>query len=126
MSIRNLMGAAAMLCSFLPIVAPPARAVEVAELEMLSRATDAVDPGMSLAQEQASRGELLGAVTTLERLLINHPEAIQAQLLHASLLCRLDDRSGASVEFDALRRRDFEDPVWTDAIAPCADKAGGG
>jgi len=121
MSIRRFIIATAMCCGFLPIAAAAApRSDEAAGLDLVSRATQSVDSGLALARDQTNAGELLGAMATLERLLINHPEADQVQLMHASLLCRLDDRHGASVEFEALRRRDFSDRAWMDAIAPCA------
>ena len=125
MSIRRLIVAAAICCGLLPIAAAPARADQADELDLVSRATEGVESGLALARDQMNVGELLGAMSTLERLLINHPEADQAQLLHASLLCRLDDRPGASVEFAALRRRDFSDRAWMDAIAPCAPRTDG-
>ena len=90
------------------------------DLDALSRATDDAKQGLALVREQTSLGDLTGAMATLERLMINHPEADEAQLLHASLLCRLDDRSGASSEFAALRKRDFRGQAWKDANAPCA------
>ena len=94
---------------------------EASDLDALSRATDDAKTGLALAREQTAGGDLSGAMATLERLLINHPDSDEAQLLHASLLCRLDDRSGASGEFAALRKRDFRGQAWKDANAPCQD-----
>ncbi|MEG3148635.1 hypothetical protein U1769_01965 [Sphingomonas sp. ZT3P38] len=37
-------------------------------------------------------------MATLERVLMGHADADAALLLHASLLCRLDDRDGARAE----------------------------
>lgn len=125
MSIRTMKGAAAIFCSGLLIAAHPARADDLAELDLLSRASDTADHGIILARDQIGRGELLGAAATLQRLMINHPEALLAQLLHASLLCRLDDRAGAAVEFAGLRRKDFKDQDWNEAMAPCSDIPGG-
>jgi uncharacterized protein HemY len=89
------------------------------ELDSLSRASADVARGLALARKQIGRGDLLGAMATLERVLINHPEADEALLLHASLLCRLDDREGALIEFDELRGREFPDQIWAEATAPC-------
>lgn len=97
----------------------PLRADEIGDLDALSRATDNAKTGLALAREQISGGDLSGAFATLERLQINHPESNEAQLLHASLLCRLDDRAGAQSEFAALKKGDFRGQVWRDANAPC-------
>jgi uncharacterized protein HemY len=120
MSIRNFLIATAICCAILPITAALAQADEFAALDLLSRAAQDVNSGLAMVRDQISRGELPAAMATLERLMINHPDADEVQLQHASLLCRLDDRSGASVEFDALRRRTFSDRAWMDATAPCA------
>jgi hypothetical protein len=96
-----------------------ASADPAAELDSLSRASADVKPGLALTRKQIGSGDLLGAMATLERVLINHPEADEALLLHASLLCRLDDREGALIEFDELRGHDFPDQTWAEATAPC-------
>ncbi len=80
---------------------------------------------MILALDQIGHGELLAAAATLQRLMILHPEALPAQLLHASLLCRLDDQTGAAVEFQGLRRKEFKDQDWNEAMAPCSGTPGG-
>lgn len=100
--------------------AAPAQADEASELDALSRATDAVGPGLALARSQIGSGDLMGALATLERIAIQHPTAGEAQLLHASLLCRLDDPSGAAREFAHLKKRDFSRIVWDEANATCA------
>lgn len=120
MGARKFLSAAAACCAVVFVAAAPGRAEEPGALDSLSRATDRVDAGIALARDQINRGELPGAMATLERLMINHPDAVQAQLLHASVLCHLDDRIGASVEFAALRRAAFKDRDWKDATAPCA------
>lgn len=125
MSIRTMQLAAALVCSGLMLAAHPAQADDLAELDQLSHATDTADQGMILALDQIGHGDLLAAAATLQRLMIVHPEALPAQLLHASLLCRLDDRTGAAVEFDGLRRKDFKDQDWNEAMAFCADKRSG-
>lgn len=122
---RTTMRTATLLCGVLLLIAAPARADDLSELDQLSSATDKVDQGMILARDQIRRGELLAAAATLQRLMITHPEALPTQLLHASLLCRLDDRTGAAVEFEGLRRKDFKDQDWNEAMAPCSGKPDG-
>ena len=50
-----------------------------------------------MAQSQVSAGALLEAIATLDRVLATDPKHKLAKLLRASLLCRVDDRSGAAV-----------------------------
>jgi hypothetical protein len=99
--------------------AAPPPADPAASLDMLSRASDGVEPGLDLAHRQTAGGELLDALATLERLMIAYPEAHKALLDHASLLCRLDDHDGAKVEFDELDRSEFSASSWASATAPC-------
>ena len=126
MTIYKVAGAVALLTAAAMIAPIPAWADETSDLELMSQATETADKGMAMAREQISRNELLIAAATLQRLMINHPETLAAQLLHASLLCRLDDRAGAAVEFEGLRRKDFKDKDWSEAMAPCADKPNAG
>jgi hypothetical protein len=121
MSIRAFQFVAGLWIASLSLFSFPVRADEVSDLDLLSRATDDSKTGLALARDQIGSGDLSGAMATLERLQINHPETDEAQLLHASLLCRLDDRSGAASEFAALHKRDFSNRDWKDANAPCAD-----
>ncbi|MEO6718609.1 MAG: hypothetical protein ABIM50_15345 [Novosphingobium sp.] len=102
------------------VAAQTMRKDTLAELDKLSQATVGVVPGLATARRQIASGELLGALATLERVLIHHPDAGEVLLLHASLLCRLDDRSGSEVEFDYLRGRGVPDQQWNEATAPCS------
>lgn len=125
MSIGTMTAATALFCSGVLLAAPGSQAADLAELDQLSRATDTAEQGMILARDQIGHRDLLAAAATLQRLMIDHPEALLAQLLHASLLCRLDDRAGAAVEFAGLRRKDFTDQDWNEAMAPCTDTPSG-
>ncbi len=120
MTIRAFIHAAGLCLASLSLLSSPVHADDIGDLDQLSRATDDAKAGLALARDQIVIGDLSGAMATLERLMINHPEADEAQLLHASLLCRLDDRTGGSSEFSALRKRDFRGQAWKDANAPCA------
>ncbi|MEO9131628.1 MAG: hypothetical protein ABI240_10505 [Sphingomonas sp.] len=103
------------------LTAPPAlaQADPLAGLDQLSQVTTATGPGTALARQQMRNGDLTGAVATLERVLINHPDARDVLLLHASLLCRLDDAGGARIEIDEVRGRSISGPAWAEATAAC-------
>jgi len=92
----------------------------LAELDGLSQASTDFAAGMALARRQADGGDLTGAVATLERVLMLRPEADNALLFHASLLCRLDDRDGARVEIATMRRA-VTNQAWADVRAACGD-----
>ena len=66
-----------------------------------------------------ARGELTDGLATLERVLINYPQARDAQLLRASLLCQLDDRAGSTAEFGQLRARGVSEQALDHAIREC-------
>ena len=103
------------------LAGPPALAQQdpVAALDQLSDAATGVGPGTALARQQMRGGDLTGAVATLERVLINHPGASEVLLLHASLLCRLDDPDGARLEIDELRGQAIPGPAWAEVNAAC-------
>lgn len=73
-----------------------------------------------MARSQAASGAWLDALTTLERVLVADPKHKEAKLLHASLLCRIDDADGAALEFGRLKKSSYKKDVWAAAIAPCA------
>ncbi|MEO8374392.1 MAG: hypothetical protein ABI471_04150, partial [Sphingomonas bacterium] len=85
----------------------------------LSQAATATGPGMALARQQMRNGDLTGAVATLERVLINHPDSGDVLLFHASLLCRLDDAGGARLEIDEVRGRATPGQAWAEATTAC-------
>lgn len=123
-----MLGAGLALTSFACVAllaggAGPAHAETAAQLDALSRASDKPSTGIALARSQIDADELLEAMATLERLLMNDPENLEARALHAGLLCRIDDRRGAIMEFDNLRGLDVPRPVWFEARMLC--KAGG-
>jgi Flp pilus assembly protein TadD len=72
-----------------------------------------------LARRQIAAGDLTQALATLERATLARPANGEARLLHASVLCRLDDPEGSLVEFDQLRGWDFAPELWREATAPC-------
>lgn len=110
---------AALLAAPFLLAGAPLAAETPAQLDALSKASDQPDTGVALARQQISRGELLDAMATLERVLMNHPESDEARALHAGLLCRIDDRRGATVEFDTMRGRDIPQGLSDEAREPC-------
>lgn len=86
------------------VCAMPAQAQSDGFAELGALADSSADPAsaMALARDQIGDSDLTGALATLERLLVVHPESNDAVLLHAALLCRLDQREDARVELDAL------------------------
>lgn len=104
----------------LALMAAPALAETPAELDALARASMSPTAGIALARTQIAAGTLLDALGTLERVMMNAPKSNEARLLHAGVLCRLDDRRGAMIELDQLRDRQMPAALWTEANAACS------
>ena len=85
----------------------------------LAAATERLDSGVALARSQIAASDLLGALGTLERVLLAHPQVVPPRLLYASLLCRLDDRQGAELELGLLAGKRIEDSDWAGVTAAC-------
>lgn len=116
-AVRSILGAGA--AGLLLMAAPVQAADPAAPLDALSQATDKAASGLALAREQIGAGQLLDALSTLERLILNDQENDEARLLHASVLCRIDDLPGSMVEFDDLRGHELDQDQWTEAVKPC-------
>ncbi len=93
------------------------------DLDALAAASGQVDSGMALARSQIAASDLPGAVGTLERVLLAHPEVVPPRLLYASLLCRLDDRQGAELELGLLAGKPIADSDWAGVQAACGSIA---
>jgi hypothetical protein len=89
------------------------------DLDALVGATQQVDGGMAVARNQIADSDLPGALGSLERVLMAHPEAVPPRLLYASLLCRLDDRQGAELELGLLAGKPIADSDWAGVQAAC-------
>ena len=111
-------------CAALALTAAPGLAETPAQLDVLAQATTLPDDGVALARRQIAAGDLLEALGTLERVLINAPTSNEARLLHAGVMCRLDDRRGAMVELDQLRNRQIPAALWPEANAACSGREG--
>lgn len=101
--------------------APPALADTTAQLDQQLRATAKVPTGLGLVRRQLADGDLTGALASVERVIILDPLNAEARLLHASLLCRLDDRPGSQTEFDPMRGHDLPEKLWREETAPCEE-----
>ncbi|GAA0274160.1 hypothetical protein GCM10009127_13260 [Alteraurantiacibacter aestuarii] len=102
----------------------PARAETLEELDALSDLTADEATGIAAARDQATRGQLLDALATLERVLAVFPTSQNALLMHALYLCQIDDRQGGLVEIGKLKEKKFGAQVLSDARAQC--QRGGG
>lgn len=111
----------ALPAAVLLAAAPPALADTPAQLDQQLRATAKVPTGLGLARQQLGDGDLTTALASVERVIILDPLNAEARLLHASLLCRLDDRSGSQTEFDPMRGHDLPDKLWREETAPCEE-----
>ena len=109
-----------------PVVAQTAEdEVEaLGELDALAEIAVEEAAGIQFAQEQAARGEFLEAISTLERVLALHPKSQSARLLHAVYLCRIDDQLGGATEIGKLKKKDFPDDLWTQALTICTSAKG--
>ncbi|MGE3692614.1 MAG: hypothetical protein AB7F98_14670 [Novosphingobium sp.] len=109
------------LAAFAALAGAPAASETVERIDWLSMMTDRGPWGVQLAREQMAQGQLLEAMATLERVLAASPDEGEAHLLHASLLCRVDDPEGAAMEFDMLHKLDFPADKWAEANAACSE-----
>lgn len=112
--MRTVLAGAALVA-----LSQAAGAQSIEEIDRLVAASANPADAVALAQSQAAAGHLLEALATLERLLAAQPKTMQARLLHASLLCRIDDKTGGAVEFGRLKSGSFKKADWDAARAPC-------
>lgn len=119
--LTGLTGIALAACS---TVAVPAQAETLEELDLLSDATADEESGIQLARDQAGSGELLEALATIERVLVEHPKSAAARLLQAFYLCRVDDRVGGSVALSKLKERDYAQEALDQVRATCSVPTG--
>lgn len=103
----------------------PAFADTPEQLDARSRAIEDPQAGVAFARREIRAGDLLGALATLEGVMLYHPQDAEARLFHAGLLCRLDDPQGSVVEFEDIQGEKFSDAIWADAASACDDAPGG-
>lgn len=117
-AVVRLLGAGLGMVAFLTMP-QSIRAQTVEELDKVVAASAKPKDAMALAGSQVQGGAWLEALATLERVLAVDPKHKQARLLHASILCRIDDPDGAAVEFARLKAGDYKKAEWADARQPC-------
>ena len=107
----------ALLCA---LAAPSGAAAQSLDaLDALVQASAKPADGVALARTQVAASAWLDALATLERVLMADPKNKPARLLHASVLCRIDDPAGAGAEFTALKAKDYKKAEWAAARAAC-------
>lgn len=96
-----------------------AQAEPIDDLEQALARSQTAAQTLDTARQQAAAGQLLEALASSERALFLDRKSQPARLLHAALLCRLDDPGGATAEFSLLRKGDFKKADWQAATAQC-------
>lgn len=99
----------------------PASAETLEELDALIDASSDEQSGIAMAREQASRGELLEALATLERVSAENPKSREARLIHAIYLCRIDDKQGGMVELSKLKKKHYGEETLAEARRRCEE-----
>ena len=100
-------------------LAVPALAQSDAEIDALVAESQATADPIATARQQVTAGDLTGAAATLERALLQNPNAIDTRLLYAATLCRLGDAQGARIEIGKLDRQELGDAMFDEANAAC-------
>ncbi|WP_309601948.1 tetratricopeptide repeat protein [Sphingomonas sp.] len=101
------------------ITAVPALAQSDQDIEALVAESQApVDP-VATARQQIAAGDLTGAVASLDRALLENPNATDARLLYAATLCRLGDPQGARIEMGKLNRQDVGQAMFDETNQAC-------
>lgn len=103
------------------MIAMPAAAQTEAEIDALIDGSATPDAALTLAHRQAGDGDLLGAAATLERALLGNPDAANARLYYAGILCRLGDKQTARAELARVDGRAITDAGWDETRTACGD-----
>jgi predicted Zn-dependent protease len=88
-------------------------------IEAMIDASTSSSAALATAATQVSAGDLTGAATTLERLLINDPDATLVRLRYAALLCELDDRQAARFELSKLKSETVDVSSRAQVVTSC-------
>jgi len=103
-------GAAARTGRSVPTLPDVAPGEEVTFQDVLQNPDD-IDLNYRYAQTQVADGELRGAATTLERILLVAPELARVRLLYAVVLFRLDNLDESEREFRIVSRLPMPDSL---------------
>jgi hypothetical protein len=103
-------------------VAIPAVA-QAAPADDRSEAQDEVTRLVAAAQVREAKGELIPAAMALERLLAIYPDAADARLYYASLLCKLTNQTGAGEQIAMLDGQTYQRDMWARMTAACGPMA---
>ncbi len=90
-----------------------------AQIDSLIEASSSDEATLAAAAAQVNAGDLTGAATTLERRLIDEPDATNVRVRYALLLCELDDRQAAQFELAKLSEEPINDVSRSDIQAKC-------
>ena len=99
--------------------AAPAVAQSEQEIEALIAESRTPANAIATARQQTAAGDLTGAAATLDRALLEDPNANDARLLYAATLCRLGDAQGARIEIGKLDRQDVGNAMFDEANEAC-------
>ena len=97
----------------------PALAQSDPNIEALIAQSQAPVDAIALARRQSDEGDLTGAAATLDRALLENPNAGDARLLYIATLCRLGDPQGARIEIGKIGRQDVLAAMFDEANAAC-------
>jgi hypothetical protein len=103
------------------VIGSPAFAETPEQLDALSDVTTQEQSGILFARTQASRGEWLEAIGTLERVLAIAPKSHEAKRLQALYLCSVDDRLGGAVILSQLKEKNYAKGALDEVFAMCRE-----
>lgn len=110
----------ATICSMSALTMAPLKAQSFEDLDAMSDASTEEKVGIQAARDQATRGEYLEALASLERVLAQHPKSVEGRLIHAIYLCKIDDVQGGLVEIDRMKAKEFGKELLQEARAICS------
>lgn len=99
--------------------AVPAFAQSEPDIDALIAESQSPADAIATARQQTIAGDLTGAAATLERALLDNPNANDARLLYAATLCRLGDPQGARIEIGKLDRQDISQAMFDETNLAC-------
>lgn len=99
--------------------AGPALSQSEQEIDALIAESQTPANAIATARQQIAAGDLTGAAATLDRALLEDPNANDTRLLYAATLCRLGDAQGARIEIGKLDRQDVGAAMFDEANAAC-------